>query len=132
MAESCSNNGSTPTRQIRLAMGMSQADLARKVRINQRSLHQLEISESLKTIRLSSLERVADALDCELVYAFVPRGSLQSNYELQAHQMAKRQIMSIEQNMRLEKQEHKMSKENLEAIKRELIRNNAVRWEPDA
>ena len=34
MAESCSNNGSTPTRQIRLAMGMSQADLARNLQRN--------------------------------------------------------------------------------------------------
>jgi len=115
-------------RRVRLSLGMSQVELARILKINQRSLHQLEVSEALKNIRLSSLERAAEALDCELVYAFVPRNSIESQYEAQARKMAREQIAAVEHNMRLEKQEHTFGSEEVEEIARELIRKNAITW----
>jgi predicted DNA-binding mobile mystery protein A len=122
----------TPTvgwiRAVRTAMGMTQADLARLLKITQRSLHQLEVSESKKTIRLASLEKVAEEMNCDLVYAFIPRKPLESVYEAQAMKMAQQHVKDVEHNMRLEKQDHSVSKKDLDDVARELIRKNAVSW----
>jgi predicted DNA-binding mobile mystery protein A len=115
-------------RAVRTAMGMTQADLARLLKITQRSLHQLEVSESKKTIRLASLEKVAEEMNCDLVYAFIPRKPLESVYEAQAMKMAQQHVKDVEHNMRLEKQDHSVSKKDLDDIARELIRKNAVSW----
>jgi len=117
-------------RGVRLALGMTQADLARLLKINQRSLHQLEISEAKKTIRLATLEKVAEEMNCDLVYAFIPRKPLVSSYEAQAMKIARKHVSDVEHNMRLEKQEHKVSKKELEEVAQEIIRKNAVKWAP--
>jgi predicted DNA-binding mobile mystery protein A len=91
-------------------------------------LHQLEVSESKKTIRLASLEKVAEEMNCDLVYAFIPRKPLESVYEAQAMKMAQQHVKDVEHNMRLEKQDHSVSKKDLDDVARELIRKNAVSW----
>lgn len=63
---------------IREAMGMSQADLGRNMSVRSSTAAKLEESERSRTIRLDTLQRAADALGCDLVYALVPRKSLQT------------------------------------------------------
>src|ERR1700693_1868187 len=57
---------------LREALGMSTAQLAKRLGIRQPSLVALEQSEAKGTIELATLRRVAEALDCTLVYALVP------------------------------------------------------------
>lgn len=89
-------------KSIRQALGMTQTELATILGVNQKSVHQLESSEVLRKIQLDSLERAAEALDCELVYALLPRKTLQSRYEAQAQKLAREQIANVESNMILE------------------------------
>src|SRR5215217_7999866 len=60
-------------RAIRDALGMSAADLAERMGVTQSTVARLESSERDGRIQLDTLQRAADALDCDLVYALVPR-----------------------------------------------------------
>jgi transcriptional regulator with XRE-family HTH domain len=60
---------------VREAIGLTQVEVADKISIKRQSYAQLEKAEEEAAISLSSLRRAAEALDCELVYFVVPRGS---------------------------------------------------------
>ena len=91
-------------RTIRSALGMSLAQLgARLGHIRQAAL-QLEQRENEDRITLATLRRAADALDCDLVYALIPRRSLAEMLEQEARAMALREIQPVAHSMRLEKQ----------------------------
>lgn len=115
-------------RTIRTALRMTQAELAAILQINQKSLHTLEISEAQKKIRLESLEKVADALDCDLVYALVPRDTLHSHYRDRARTIMTARIRSIENTMELENQAMKFSQDYIEEQIDELIAGDFVHW----
>ncbi|MFQ5417727.1 MAG: helix-turn-helix domain-containing protein, partial [Myxococcota bacterium] len=61
-------------RAIREALGMNGRQLAERIGIARSHLSQIESAEARDSVSLRTLRRVADALGCELVYAFVPRG----------------------------------------------------------
>src|SRR5438045_3983720 len=61
---------------VREALGMTTGQLARKLEISQPSVSAMESSELKGTIELATLRRVADALDCKLVYVLVPNKPL--------------------------------------------------------
>jgi predicted DNA-binding mobile mystery protein A len=115
-------------RAIRTALPMSQAELATRLSINQKSLHALEASEAKKTIRLDSLEKVADALDCDLVYALVPRDSLENQYRDRAHSIASAQLAGIANTMALEGQSVTVTEKKVDALTAELTERDLVRW----
>ena len=75
-------------REIRDALGMSSGELAARMGIAQPTLSELERSECSDGARLASLRRAAEALDCILVYAFVPRSSLEKTMYTQAMALA--------------------------------------------
>jgi predicted DNA-binding mobile mystery protein A len=91
-------------RAIRDALGMSGADLARRLGVSQPTITQLERSETAGTIQLETLRRVATAMDCRLVYALVPNGSLDEIVRRRAHSVAERELAATDQSMRLEAQ----------------------------
>lgn len=69
-------------RAIREAIGVSSGDLATRMRTSRQLALQQEKAESEDRITLKSLRALAHALDCDLVYALVPRGgSLQALFE---------------------------------------------------
>ncbi len=91
-------------RTIRTALGMTQADLARRLDITKAAVAAIESSERRSTIRLETLERAAAQLDCELVYALVPRESLQGTVRRQAQSVASRHAARVNTTMALEEQ----------------------------
>jgi predicted DNA-binding mobile mystery protein A len=60
-------------RAIRQAVGVSSADLGRILGVSRQLPLQFEKAEAEDSITLKSLRAVADALDCDLVYALAPR-----------------------------------------------------------
>ena len=56
---------------------MSAAELARRIGVTETSVLRLEVSERHGRIRMDTLARAADALDCDLMYALVPRKPLE-------------------------------------------------------
>lgn len=118
-------------RTIRTALRMSQAELATLLEMNQKSLHALETSEANSKIRIESLEKVANALDCDLVYAFVPRHSFHDRYVDRAHAIAKAQLANVENTMQLENQAVTFTKKKIDALANDLIANDNVHWSVD-
>jgi predicted DNA-binding mobile mystery protein A len=91
-------------RAIRDALGMSAADLAARLGVSQIAVTKLEASERAGRVRLDTLERAAHALDCELVYALVPRTSLDATARAQAERVIARDFGAVANSMRLEDQ----------------------------
>ncbi len=91
-------------RAIRDALRMTSSDLATRLGVAQPTVARLEASERDDRIQLDSLRRVADALDCDLVYALVPRRSLQETVDEQIRKQVHEQLQRLQQTMSLEDQ----------------------------
>jgi predicted DNA-binding mobile mystery protein A len=112
-------------RAIREALGMSTAQLAKRLKIKQPSLVELEQSEAAGTIELQTLRRVAAALDCTLVYALVPNKPLETMVRDRARAFERRRREHVEHSMLLEDQ--KVTSKNLKARLDEIVRETNPR-----
>lgn len=83
---------------------MSRSDLGGRLEVSRQAVEQLEASEAGGTIRLDSLRRAAEALDCELFYALVPRRSLAETVDARVRDVALRNVLAARQTMLLEDQ----------------------------
>jgi predicted DNA-binding mobile mystery protein A len=91
-------------RAIREALGMTAEDLAERMGVSQPSLTRLEKSERESGARLDTLIRAADALECDFVYALVPRRPLDDLVTEQARRRALDRVHQVAQTMALEDQ----------------------------
>jgi len=91
-------------RAIRDALGMSGPELARRMDISPQSVQSIELNEVSGSIRLETLQRAADALNCDLEYVLIPRQRLQDMVDGQARDRAARHIDPIAHHSRLEAQ----------------------------
>jgi len=89
---------------IRKSLGISGSVLAQRMGISQSAEAQFEKSEKERNITLQTLEKVAAALNADLVYAIVPRKSLQETLEDRALAKAKERVLPLTNSMRLESQ----------------------------
>src|SRR5271170_2199407 len=105
---------------LREALGMSTAQLAKRLGIRQPSLVALEQSEAKGTIELATLRRVAEALDCTLVYALVPKKPLEAIVRARARTFARSRWEPVEHSMLLEGQ--KVPAKGAEAGLDEIVR----------
>jgi len=83
---------------------MSSAELAARMGIIQQTVPDLERSELHDTIKLETLQRAADALDCDLAYVLLPRTSLEEAVKTQARRKASRHLSPVAHHSRLEDQ----------------------------
>jgi predicted DNA-binding mobile mystery protein A len=110
-------------RSIRQALGISSGELARRLGTSRQLPLQLEKGEAEDRITLKSLRAVANALDCDLVYALVPRAeSMQELIENRARAEAKGRVLGVEHSMALEDQAVGKIDEAVEAETRRLVR----------
>ena len=100
---------------------MTTQQVARRLGIKQPSAVALEQSEVKGSIELATLRRVADALDCTLVYAFVPKKSLEETVRARVRNFLRRRRAPVEHSMLLEDQkvQGKAEEERLEEALRE-------------
>ena len=108
-------------RAIRDAIGMSGVQLAARLGVRPQTVDALEKSEASGTIQLDTLQRAAEALDCTLVYALVPRTSLESMVQGRARELALRDLDRVGHTMKLEAQEVAVA--GLETRIEDYIRN---------
>jgi predicted DNA-binding mobile mystery protein A len=94
---------------------MSAADLGVRMGISGASVRSLEENEVTGGIRLSSLRRAAEAMDCQLVYAVIPNGSLEQTVRRQAQLVLDQQTSRVHQTMALEAQDGESLSASLEA-----------------
>ncbi len=92
-------------RAIRDALGMSGTELAARMGVSQQVVSEIERSERQSTAKLDTLARAANAMECELVYAFVPRRSLEETVRARARRKAVHHLDHVAHHGRLESQE---------------------------
>ena len=110
-------------RTIRESLGMSAAAFARRLGMTPVGVRKLESAEATDAITLASLRKLAQALDCELQYALVPRNSLQQQVRDRAEMVARERLRPIAHSMALEDQavQGPQNKLQLEVAIKELI-----------
>lgn len=101
---------------IRTALGMTQAQLARRLGVRAGSVSSLEKREAAGTATVASLRKTAEALDCDLRIAFVPRNGLQRAVEEQAKRKVNEERSRIVHSMRLEAQDAGVARSLSEAV----------------
>jgi predicted DNA-binding mobile mystery protein A len=92
-------------RTIRDALGMSLAQLGRRLGVSPQSVLSLEQRELEETISVGKLREAADAMGCELRVVFVPRTSLEEAVREQATRRTRAERQRLVHTMRLEAQE---------------------------
>jgi predicted DNA-binding mobile mystery protein A len=86
-------------------MGVSAGELGRILGSSRQLPLQLEKAEAGDHITLRSLRKVANALDCDLVYALVPKaGTIRELMENRARREASKHVLRVEHSMALEDQ----------------------------
>src|ERR1035437_10459538 len=93
-------------RAVRESIGMSQAGTAKKLGMSRQSYAGLETAEARGSISLKSLQRAAEAMECELVYFVLPRETIAQTFaELaQRHDPNRQHLVATEHSMALEGQ----------------------------
>lgn len=119
-------------RAIRNALGMTTTQLAKKLGVAHPRIIAMEKDEVLGNLKLNTLERVADALGCQMVYIFLPRQGFETMARAQATKKAKILMQNAEHTMRLEEQIS--SKEDdtrqFESLVQELLKGPQARlWD---
>jgi predicted DNA-binding mobile mystery protein A len=100
-------------RAIREALGMTLAQLARKLGVSKQNVQMLEKRERDYSITLQSLQQVAQAMDMQLVYALIPKEQTLEKYIAQrAETLARAIVLHTAHNMNLENQQ--VAEEQLE------------------
>ncbi len=120
-------------RAVRTALGMSGRQLGERLGVSGSAVAQMEASERGGTVSLAKLRAAAEAMDCELVYGFVPRHSLASLIDDQARLRAGAVLVSTHRHMALEDQEVEVdAAERLLAELTERWKASARLWDGEA
>ncbi|MEQ9002999.1 MAG: mobile mystery protein A [Pseudomonadales bacterium] len=119
-------------RAIREALGMTTRQLGKRLGVSQPRVTMIEQAEAEGSITLNTLRRTAQAMDCELVYAFVPRLPLQELVEARARHHAIAMLNATSHSMALEDQsaDADTNRAHLQQLIRELAdKSDATLWD---
>jgi predicted DNA-binding mobile mystery protein A len=101
---------------------MTTRQLGARLGLAQQSVAAFEEAERRDAITLASLRKVAEAMECDLVYHFVPRGSFEEIVGRQARSKARETRNRLAHSMALEDQsagvEHVLAEDERDAIDR--------------
>lgn len=91
---------------LRVALSMSIGQLASRLGLTRARIAQLENAEIHDAVTLRTLREAANAMECEFVYAIVPKGdsTLEDIIKTRAEQVAKERIVRVAHTMSLEAQ----------------------------
>ncbi|MEN9457975.1 MAG: hypothetical protein RL135_549 [Bacteroidota bacterium] len=90
---------------IRNAIGMSMLQLGNRMSITKQSIQDIERREKKGSITINALKEVANAMDMQLVYGFVPKdGSLAKLIDKKVTKLATEIVMRTNNTMQLEDQ----------------------------
>lgn len=117
---------------IRETLGMNTRQLGERCNVTSERIIRIEADEVNGKTTLATLEKVASAMNCRLVYALVPDDGLLKFIENTALNKAHSQLKHISHTMALENQKVSETalKEQIEILKDELIKGNIKKiWE---
>jgi predicted DNA-binding mobile mystery protein A len=91
-------------RTTRKSLGMSGAQLARRMGITRAAISNTEKSELEGRVTIKAMRDAAEAMDCRFVYAIVPEKDIETLIRKRAREKAKAKVRKINQHMALEAQ----------------------------
>ena len=114
-------------RAIRETLGMTTAQLARRLGVAQQAIAKFERNEAAGKITLESLTRVAEALDCRVTYAVVPVKPLAEMRRARALVLADALTKPVAHSMKLEAQgiSDKETRRQREQLAEEFLRGSS-------
>jgi len=118
-------------RLIRLALGMTQAQLARRIGWLQGDIAKIESGKS-ENIGLVTLKKLAEALNCDLVTCLIPKVQIEELIEKKSRALAKKLVSASSANMAMELQKpnSKIIKAEIDEMKEKIKRRQRSRlWE---
>lgn len=110
---------------IRKSLGMQATQLAQHLDLTKQAIANIEKAEIQGSLNLSTLKKVAKALECDLKIVLIPKKSLQQTVKDQAYLTAKKIVERSHLHMNLEDQSTSQSfrEEQINQLARELIHN---------
>ncbi len=117
-------------RAIREALGMTAEQMAVRLGVTKPRIYRLEKAESEGALTLESLQRAASALECELVYALVPKQPLETMIQQRALLEANKRMRTAAHTMSLEDQsvDEADQRKQLEALAKQLEQSGSALW----
>lgn len=107
---------------VRIGLGMTLSQLASKVGVTQSTLSTSIKMEKEGRITLNKLKEIADAMECDLVYEFVPRKKIEDLILEQALKKTSLLMEEAETHMALEDQKVNLDKnERLQELATERL-----------
>jgi predicted DNA-binding mobile mystery protein A len=119
---------------IRNALGMTAKQLGSRTGVAQSAISEAEAAEVEGRITLKTLRKMAEGLECDVVYALVPRGRLETMVHNQANRAARRIVSEVSHGMSLEAQttDEQAHSEELDAARETLIAQGSRRiWDQE-
>jgi predicted DNA-binding mobile mystery protein A len=110
----------------RKALGMSAAQLGRRLGVTRARVSQAEHAEVSGGVTLKTMQTTAEALGCRFVYAIVPaKGQVEDTIAAQARRKATALVANASTHMALEQQSlsDEKNRAEVERIASELVRN---------
>lgn len=96
------SQGSGWINTVREAIGMTASQLASRLGVTQPRITKMESNED--NLKLSTMKKAAEAMNCEFVYYFKPKTTFQNIVEEQAKKKASEILKTVNINMSLEDQ----------------------------
>ncbi len=91
-------------RYIRKSIGMTATQLAKRINVSRRRVAKIEESELQEVLTIKTLKTVASAMECQLVYAVIPKTTIIKTIEKQAKKIALKHLAEVSHHMTLENQ----------------------------
>lgn len=91
-------------RTIRMALGMSTTELARRLGTSPSTVSRNETHEAQGVVTLGTLKKAAEAMHCDVVYALVPREKPSDTVMREARRIASERLAATQNTMALEEQ----------------------------
>jgi predicted DNA-binding mobile mystery protein A len=109
-------------RTTRQSLKLTLPELAKKLGITKSTLIGFELREAADSITLATLRRVAEAMDCKLVYAIVPKtGTLDDIVEKKARDKATALVRAVDTTMSLEDQSVGRTEERIKEVAKRIL-----------
>jgi predicted DNA-binding mobile mystery protein A len=105
---------------------MSRAELGVRLGVTPATINDIERSEADRRVKLATLIRAADALDCDLVYALIPRQGLENTVDRAARVKLAPHLVAVARTMELEDQAAPIAPETADDEVRKLIDSGRV------
>lgn len=90
---------------IRKTLGMSSRQLARRTGLSQQRLSKIEQQEISGELKMSTIKKIAEGLNCVFIYALIPQTSINEMIREQAEKIVEKRFDRVNISMVLEDQE---------------------------